>query len=226
MRTLIASSNERKPVKKVLAGKFDLLEMQLPFDFLLYTKRGPVTAERKKMPSDFIASVMDGRFARECAAMREISQWNFVILEGRCHWRKGHLVSGSIVTNWTEKAIRNLKRSLELVEACHIVETKNTEGTAIVLEEIAEYFDEQTHDSLRCRPGIVSNWPAPLKRERYLYWVQGLPEIKAGRAELLIEHFPTPISLFSASREDIRKVKGLGEYLSNRLWEFLHEGEE
>ena len=168
---------------------------------------------------------MDGRFSKECAAMREQSQWNFVILEGKPHWRKGQLLVGSIVTNWTKKAIRNLKRSLELVEGCHIIETKNTEETTIALEELAEYFDEQKHDSLRCRPGIVTNWPAPLKRERYLYWIQGLPEIKAGRAELLVEKFPTPMNLFLASKEEIQQVKGLGRYLTNRIWEFLHEGE-
>ena len=226
MRTLIVSSNERKSVKREIAKRFELLEVYLPFDFLLYTRRGPVAAERKKMPSDFIASVTDGRFSKECAAMREQSKWCFIILEGRCHYRKGQLVVGSKVTNWTEKAVRNLKRSLELVECCHIIETKNTDETSIALEELAEYFDQQKHDSLRSRPGVDSNWPVPLKRERYLYWIQGLPEIQASRAELLAEKFPRPQDLFLASKEDIQQVKGLGHYLSNRVWEFLHEGEE
>lgn len=196
----------------------------MPFDFLIYTKHGPVAAERKRFPSDFIASIMDGRFNKEITAMHEQSQWCFIILEGRPHWRKGQLLSGSITTNWTEKAVRNLKRSLELVECCHIIETRNTEETVTALEELAEYFDS-SHDSLKRRPGISSEWPAPLKKERLLYWIQGLPEIKANRAGLLVEKFPTPMSLFLASKEEIREVKGLGHYLSSRVWEFLHEGE-
>ena len=168
---------------------------------------------------------MDGRFVRECAAMREQSQWCFVVLEGRPRWKEEHLMLGDKVSNWTKEAVRKLKLSLCLVEGCHIIETKNIEETATVLEELAEYFDQQRHDSLRSRPGIVSNWPAPLKRERYSYWIQGLPEIKAGRAELLAEKFPRPQDLFLANKEDIRQVKGLGHHLVNRIWEFLHEGE-
>ena len=221
MRTIIVSSNERKPVKKALG---EYLESDLPFDFLAYTQRGPIVAERKRFPGDFIASVQDGRFAKECAAMREASQWPHIIKEGRGTYTKdGYLRSGPRILNWTRKSVRNMVRSLELVEGCRVEETRSIRDTADRLHEIADYFDAQHHGSFRARTRLVSDWPAPTYQERYRYWLMGLPEISAVRADKLAAKFTCPMAICIASEESLMEVPGIGKYIAGRIYSFLHE---
>jgi ERCC4-type nuclease len=226
VRTLIISANERKPVKAAFSKRFDLLEMNLPFDLLLYTKTGPIALERKVFPSDFIASVQDGRFSREIAEMHEQSQLCFIICEGKPRWREGHLISGGRVCHWNKTAIWNIKRSLRYQEGCDILETDNLTDTVEQVVELADYFDTEKHRSLHNRTGVKSNWPKATDEERYLHWLQGLPECRIGRAKLLAGRYKTPDELFSASIKDINSIKGMGHYMSGRIWNFLHGGEK
>ena len=222
MRTILVSSNERKQVRDALGDS--ALIADLPFDFLSFTKRGSIAAERKRFPGDFIASVQDGRFARECAAMREASQWPHIIIEGRGSYTKdGYLKSGPRILNWTRKSIRNMIRSLELVEGCRVEQTRNIQDTTNCLHEIADYFDTERHGSFRARARLVSDWPAPTYQERYRYWLMGLPEISAVRADKLAAKFTCPVAIIAASEEDLMEVPGIGKYMAGRIYNFLHE---
>lgn len=226
VRTLFISANERRPVKTAFSIRFDLLEMDLPFDLLLYTKTGPIALERKVFPSDFIASVQDGRFSHEIAEMHEQSERCFIICEGKPRWREGQLVSGGRVCHWNKSAIWNMKRSLHYIEGCDILETDNLSDTVEQVAELADYFDTDKHGSLHNRQGVKSAWPKATDKERYLHWLQGLPECRIGRAKLLAERYKTPVELFSADVKDIKSIKGMGHYMSNRIWNFLHGGDK
>ncbi len=224
---ILVSPNERD-VRIELDRRGIGMEANLPFDFKLLTNRGAVTLERKKFPSDFIASIQDGRLSKECAAMRhENSQFRFVIVEGRVWDRKiyssdGRLLQGVIPTRWTRKGIRNFIRSLRFVEGCDIEVTDSIEDTVDCMVELQEYFDNPQHISLRARPKFESDWFSPLYEERFLFWLQGCgPGISAIRAKKIAEIYHNPIEVFSASIEDFQKVKGIGKATSTSLYNFL-----
>ena len=219
MRTVVVSPNERRPVKRALV---DYVEVEQPFDFLIFTKRGEIPIERKTV-GDMLASAQDGRFARECAAMRETSKFPHIIIEGRYRFSPmGFLISG-IETNWSRRAIRNLERSMMFVEGCIVEHTRSIIDTANRIQEIGDYFDSISHDSLRCRASISTDWPSPVYQERYRYWLEGLPEVKAGRADKIMERFTCPASVMAASAGDLMKVSGIGKYMAELIWKFLHE---
>jgi len=181
---------------KALNGK--ALEHQMGFDIQLITKKGSIAIERKEFPGDFLASVSDGRFAKECAAMREVSEHRIVIKEGRSSFdRQGFLWNGGRITRWSRKGIRNLLRSLEYVEGVHIEETESIVDTAERLEELQLYFDGE-HKSLRTRQGVQSDWPNPTYQERYIRFLQGLPGISVKRAELIAGTYPNPFAFCRA----------------------------
>ena len=217
---IFVSSNEWRRVEKYLGESG--IKLELPFDFQLYTERGIVTAERKKFPGDFIASVSDGRLARECAAMREIGDYRIVISEGRPKYKNGKLMSGRKVLDWNKQAIRNLYRSIRYVEACDVEFSDNIQDTVTILLELQQYFDKKRHFSIRNRLGLSSAWPYSTYHEKFIYWIQGCGAgIKASRAERIAGAFHNPMELFNASVKDIMQVSGIGSKMAESIYNFL-----
>ena len=217
---IFVSSNEWNRVKIYLGENG--FKMELPFDFQFYTERGLVAVERKKFPGDFLASVADGRLARECASMREAADYGVVISEGKPRYKDSRLLSGRKILNWNKKAIRNLYRSIRYVESCDVEFSDNIQDTVQILLELQQYFDKEKHLSIRNRSGFDSAWPYPTYRERFVYWIQGCGAgIKASRAEEIANIFHSPMELFNASVSDIRQVPGIGSKMSESIYNFL-----
>lgn len=197
-------------------------ESNIPYDFQLFTERGIVPIERKVHPSDLLASVSDGRLARECAAMRQASKFPIVLLEGNpqyTHDNKLRLPGRE--SRWGKAGIRNLIRSIEFVEGCYIERSDNIQDTVEVLKELQKYFDQKDHLSLRVRQGMEAAWLTPTYEERLTYFYQGLPGISVKLSRMLCERFNSPINLFSATSEQIQEIPGFGKGRANSITKFL-----
>ena len=214
--------NERSEVKRHLEQVgFEVLEDGIGFDFLMYSNSGPIPRERKIFPSDFISSAQDSRFAKECAAMREVSQHPGIILEGReLYTVDGFLKLGSRRSGWNHQGVKNLIRSLKNVEGCDIEWTADFEETAQLLWETQQYFDKTDHTSLRTRASLQSDWLVPTQQERLYHFYQGLPAISVKRAKLIAEQYPSPSQLFQALMDGSLQVPGIGSKLIKKLKEF------
>jgi len=189
------------------------------------TSRGLIAAERKRMPQDLIASVQDGRLARECAAMREDAEYRVLLCEGRCHYTDdGHLKMGGVDSRWTRTAIRNLLRSVRYVEGVDVEFTDSIPDTVAALVELHGYFDEPQHTSIRSRARIESDWPYPTYQERYIYWLQGLPHINIRRARNIASAYATPTAVVAAAIDGTLHVKGIGRITSQAISRFLQGG--
>lgn len=219
---ILVSSNERREIKTQLEGE----ECVLPFDFLIFTSRGPVARERKHFPGDLLASVRDGRLAKECAAMREVSEFPGVILEGKPRYRAtGELFykgSTDYPSGWTRVGIRNLCRSIFYVESCYVEWTDSIADTVASLKETAKYFEEE-HHSIRIRPKAQGgDFLMPTYEERLRHFYQGLPGISFKLGQRLVEAYPTPMHFF-VNLENL-EVKGIGRGTLQRIRDFIQGG--
>ena len=221
--TIIVDPNEWPRVRKYIGESG--LSSKLNYDFKMYTNSGVVAAERKKSPGDLLASVTDGRLARECASMEEEADYRFLISEGRIHYTKDkHVIDGKYSSHWTKTSIRNLFRSIRFVEGVDIEFSANIPDTVQVLRELQKYFDTSKHGSFRARPGIQKDWPVITYEERFLFWIQGLPQISRIRAGKIASRFQNPSELFSATYEDWIKIPRLGDKTIEPIYRFLHGG--
>ena len=195
----------------------------LPFDVGMFTETGQVAVERKAFPSDFVASVRDGRWAKEAAAMREWAPYRIGILEGEPRYdAEDHLIIGNRTSQWTKKGIRNMIRSVKWVEGLDIEWTYDMNDTVECLHEIQGWFDETNHWSLRTRPTVKGSWYTPIYEERFIHWLQGCGKgVSIGRARKLAEYFHTPFEIFNASIEDLQACPGIGEGIATGLYNFL-----
>ena len=198
------------------------------FDLLLYTRRGKIPLERKAIPGDLIASVTDGRLARELRAMREVSKFYILLLHGRFTFRQdGTLVipgAKRAGRDWTRKGIRNLLRTIQYVEGAFIEQAESDEELVEVVTQIEDYFNKSQHLSLRIRPGLQSNWILPTRDEKVMHFYQGLPGISTIRARSLIKQYPSPMGLYAATIDDLMSISGVGRTIAKGIYDFLREG--
>lgn len=219
----LVSSNEWPRVKHIL--KDEGLSVNINFDFQMFTNSGVVAAERKRTPGDLLASVTDGRLAKECLAMREEADFRFLISEGRIKYTEdGHVVDGKYPSHWTRTGIRNLFRSIRFVEEVDIEFSLNIPDTVQVLRELQGYFDNTSHGSFRARPSIKSDWPVATYEEMYIYWIQGLPGISRIRAISIASRFGSPGELFAAAFEEWMNIPRFGKKTVGPIYQFLHGG--
>jgi ERCC4-type nuclease len=205
--------------------------MSMGYDFLLLTNRGSFPIERKAIPGDLIASVQDGRLQREFISMRETNpNLYLILLHGEFKFKGQDLIMPSKKQRiWTKKGIRNLMRSLQLMEGAVVERAKNDEELVEIINEWQKYLDEDTHRSIRVRPRIDTDGFSPIRVERIRYFYAGLPSssedkircIGMEKAKTLQRAFPNPIDLYKTSIEDIAKVEGFGKKLSEGIYNFL-----
>jgi len=223
----ILTSNEPQSIKSLFSDEAIITPMD--FDILLCTNKCMLPIERKAIPQDLLASVTDGRLDNELTAMRELSDFYVIVLHGIIKYKQDGRVnlgfSGQHPTKgWTKKGVRNLIRSLEYVEGAHIEYANTDEELVEIIHELQEYFDNNSHTSLRSRKSLYTGFPYKQKKKRVIDFYQGLPDCKYGRAKLLYEAFPTPMKLYKATIDDISNVSGFGPVLSSSIYEFLRRG--
>lgn len=211
--------NEPKSIRKLFP---DLVECPGGYDISLFTKLGRVGIERKKVPGDLLSSIEDGRLGKEILAMREECKIMIVLFHGKIKFSSdGQLKSGNRISRWTDKGIRNLRRTLQFVEGCYIEDAHNDNEMVKILSELQEYFDKSEHYSIHFRQGIKSSWIRPSREEKIIHFYQGLPGAGITIARKLYDKFPTPLSLFRASTNDIDDIPRIGKIMAEGIYNFL-----
>jgi len=219
--TILIDSNEPKKVKDAF-GEYAIDVPLEGFDFKLYTRCGIIAIERKKVPGDFISSVGDGRLYAQILAMRDFSDIQILLLEGKFRYnRDGILLQGRRKSRWNRKGINNLLRSIRWVEGIDIEQSSGLIDTVTTVLQIEEYFNSQDHLSLKRRPGIQTDWIVPTRGERVIHFYQGIPGIAVVGAKKLYDRFPNPIDLYGANVEEIDKIPRFGKQQSQNIWNFL-----
>ena len=212
--------NEPRVIRNLLS---DLVECPMGYDICLLTNLGKAGIERKKVPSDLISSIEDGRLGREILAMREECQVMVVLFHGVMRYNKnGTLKLGRRTSyRWTEKGIRNIRRTLEFVEGCYIEYARNNQELVKVVNELQDYLNEKDHLSTKGRLPIRSDWIKPIYYERVRYFYDGLPGVATIGAKKLADRFPSPMNLYQASIEEIMEIPRVGRALATGIFNFL-----
>ncbi|MCK4432780.1 MAG: DEAD/DEAH box helicase, partial [Methanomicrobia archaeon] len=63
-------------------------------------------------------------------------------------------------------------------------------------------------------------------KENQRYIIEGLPHVSATLAERLLNYFGSVKNVFTASKEELMKVKGIGEKTAEEIIRVIEEGYE
>lgn len=187
-------------------------------DFLISTPMGMVGVQRKEI-SDLIASLHDGRLAKEMGQLRRCSL-AVLIVEGRLKWSTdGVLMGRDYGQPWTRSAHRNLLRSVQS-QGVWVESTDDTADTVVAILELKDWTSKK-HDSLARRPGPTSPWGKADSREWACHFMQGLEGVGPELAKKIVEKFGRPPLQWTVTADDLMSIDGVGPKKAKQMMEAL-----
>lgn len=189
-------------IATILGKRCLVEEKQLPVGDYLLSKR---VAVERKTSSDFLSSLTDGRLFKQLEELKSNFKNPLLIIEGN------GLFNGERKIH--PNAIRGALASITLDYGIPILTTENNLETAEMLFSIAkrEQLDRRKNNSVRGKKGKRS----PNEIQEYI--VAGLPKIDRAKARALLKHFGSPEKVFTASKEELMQVDGIGEKLATKI---------
>ncbi len=174
-----------------------------------YVISGRVGVELKKVP-DFVASIIDGRVLEQVRDLKKNFEKAILIIEGEENMYA--------VRNVHANAIRGMLASIVLDFGVPVLYTKNPKDTAGLLAVMAKREQDKEKDfSLHIKK------PHSMK-EQQEFLISALPGIGIIVARNLLNYFGTIKSVVNASKEELQALDGVGEKISERLWQLFNEG--
>lgn len=207
------------PQIKVL-GKSSSLPEAWGSDLMWPAKGGMAGVQRKEF-SDLIASLRDGRLAKELAQMQQLA-WRLLIVEGKPKWTmSGELLDG--YTNFTKKQLRGVLWSAQQ-RGCWTIQTDSMTDTIETVTWFQQYTMKAKHNTLQGRPKPAGIWGKPTSRDFVLHILTSFPGVGPERAEAIIEHFggKAPLS-WRCTEAELAQVPGVGSSTARKMMEALGE---
>lgn len=161
---------------------------------------GPGAAVERKAGTDFVASVLDGRFAEQAAKLKATYDKVVWIIEGN-----PYDPPDGVRAALEPRMITGAMSHLAMVEGATVMRTQTLQETAELLLSMAKRLQDGRTD-LALRPSKPAD-----PRFMAEYIVAGLPRIGRSKAQALLTHFGSVRGVFAASAEDIAAIRGFGK---------------
>lgn len=207
---------------KALGTSVSMVPERFGVDVLWAAKGiGTIGVQRKEFPGDFLASVTDGRLAKEVAQMQALDM-RVLVLEGRGNWT----VDGELITSWGQPWNRDQHRAyLWSIRSRGIwVEwSDDLEDTIHVVRRLEAWSKKVKHQSLNNRPGPKGLWGRPTTREYQVHFLSGLPDVGAELAARILDTLGMPVQ-WNVGEEDLLRVHGIGKVKARKLYAALNGG--
>jgi len=175
-------------------------------DYEIYDAVGKVVLIEHKPVSKMVADMRSGTLTRQCRGIVEHSDFPILLVEG--HWiqEDGSLLGSGIT--W-EQAWNQLATIQDM--GCRLQLTSSMAHSIERLFELELYYKKEKHDSALRQ---VSGDPYVV----VLSLIDGIDEMKAKAIEV---HFATLASVAVATPGQLQGIRGIGEVLAKRIWQFF-----
>lgn len=171
---------------------------------------GPEVAVERKTSQDFVSSIIDKRLYKQARELVEHFQRPLIILEG------GNVYAGGLHPN----AIRGAMASLAVDFGIPIIPTRSPEDTGAMIYRLA--LREQKEGSKEI-PLRTEKKPLSLF-EQQLFIIESLPNVGPVTARKLLEEFGTVKGVINASKDDLKKIEGIGDKIGQKIRDVIDSG--
>lgn len=166
-----------------------------------------VVVERKTA-IDFVASIIDRRLFEQVAKMVSGFETAILVLEGDVYTTRSGIAPVALdgALSW-----------LVTLSGVAVLPSSGVEHSARLIATIARHAQH----------GLGYEIPLRHAKPKHLdvqqqYLIEGLPGVGPGRAKSLLAHFGSPGKLFSATLDELRAVRGVGEKAAQTIHQVLH----
>ncbi|MBI4154201.1 hypothetical protein HY501_02605 [Candidatus Woesearchaeota archaeon] len=189
-------------IATILSKKCLVEEKQLAVGDYILSKR---VAVERKTTSDFLSSIVDGRLFRQVEELKSNFRSPLLIIEGNSLFDNDRKIHPN--------AIRGALVSISLDYGIPVIRTENNLETAEMLLAIAKREQLERNKSIAVRGRKAKRSPNEMQE----YLIAGLPKINRAKARALLKHFGTPERVFTAAKEELMQVDGVGEKLAKKI---------
>lgn len=179
-------------------------EMDLECGDFICSKR--VAIERKTY-DDFISSIVDGRIFEQASELKKNFEKPIVLIEGYS------------TREINENALKAAIASLVVDFGITLISTRNQLDTAKTIYWIAKKEQEEKKFALAFKVGKKPEDGNKVKE----FIVSSIPGVSTVLSKRLLERFGSVEKVFSASEEELKSVKGIGEKLAKKIRKILTE---
>jgi ERCC4-type nuclease len=165
------------------------------------------TVIERKTYQDFVASLFDGRLFDQAGRMKDSFSIVIIIIEGLSNER--------IDDNIIKAAIASLVLKFNI----SIISTKDKLATARMIYHLARKEQVETKRSISYKFAKVPT-KMPRIQEQIL---SSIPGINSTISKRLLENFGSIEKVLTASEEDLKRAKGIGDMLSAKIKKILTE---
>lgn len=171
--------------------------------------------QRKEL-KDLIASVSDGRLAREIAQMKGLPV-PMIIIEGKVQFdTQGNLLWNSWGQDFTRAQFKGMLWSI-MSEGVHIEYSKDINETVELVKLFAKWSMKAKHTSMMRRPGPFSPWGKPGNEDYAIHLLQGFDVLGQQRAKDLVKHFGEVPLRWTVTEKELMEVPGIGKKIAQSL---------
>jgi ERCC4-type nuclease len=217
--TILVSPAEHHPAIRDLGDTSPAPE-SFGVDLFWLSRHGSVGVQRKAFPSDFIASVQDGRLAKEAAQMKALNV-AVLVLEGHGQWTTDGVLVTQYGGRWTIDHQRAFLWSMR-AEGVWVDWTDSIADTVTYIRALHRW-SQSDHRSMRSRPGPAGKvWggrPGNADWERHL--LEGFQGIGPEKADAIIDHFGKAPLRWEVTEEELCQVPGIGKGTARKLLRML-----
>lgn len=217
---MLVSPTEPKLLRSL--GKTSLVPEQYGSDFLLTSPVFGLIGIQRKELTDLVASVQDGRLAKELGQMKRLGL-SMLVVEGRPTWTNDGYATWTR-TQWTISQHLGTMWSVQL-SGCWIASSAGVTETSTLISAFTRWTAKQRHSSLDTRPGPVPDeWGKVGNREWAVHLLQGFRGIGPVQAQALYDHFDRQVPLmWTVGLFDLMDVPGIGAKRAEQLLNSLEK---
>ena len=214
MPVVLMDSNEASDEKYLKGymqeyfGEDRLVVSNLPVDFTLFAGGKERLIERKKFPSDFLASISDGRLAKQCSLIAEKS--GVLLLEGYISLTPdGRIRDGRRTRDWTFATVSGMLATIQ-ASGVIVLWSPQMTSTPMLIHQIYNWFSKKHHNMLQTRTKPRYDWGSPSEKDKLLYVIQGFG-VGVQTAKALLDHFGGIKPFLQADESELCAVNGVGK---------------
>jgi ERCC4-type nuclease len=168
---------------------------------------------QRKEQNDLIASVQDGRLAKELSQMVSLNL-AVLIVEGKQQWsRDGYLLTAR---SWTMAQQVGVLLSIQS-RGCWLLATDSLDTTANTLTYLEKWLSKANHGGLNNRPKPVGSWGKADSREWGIHLLQSFSGIGPEVAGRIYDTFGGVPLQWTVDEIDLMAVKGVGATRAEKM---------
>lgn len=200
--TIIVDHREKAGavLRHLMNLEVNIEQQQLPVGDYILSDR--VAVERKSV-EDFTATVKRGDMFNQLVELKSTFTKPILLIEGQ------DVQGASLHKN----SIFGILSSILLDLNIPIFYTKDSQETA----EFIAYLAKKEQSEKKQKPVVKTSGSQSSMAEEQIALISQLPKINRVIAERLLDEFQTPRNFFSQTQDDLRKVRGVGKVLADRI---------